>query len=390
MPAAGSLTPRTPLFTWNWLPGARSYWVVIARDPLFTDVADLGLTDVPAYAPRLANAEPLADKETSYYWAVIPAPHLDGSGYGDDNPMMDHPTSFNKSSTPPTLLSPGNGVSVSTWPTFSWTSAENARNYTLQVSQDPSFGKPIDNITTDATAYTSSSTYPADTLLYWRVRGNDWNGQGLNWSPVQTFTRRLPASSPAAGNPLEGGLEPVWSWTGVAGAIAYDVHIEQGDGTTTDFTVNSTAFAPTSHHGVGRVHWQVRPLFPTTAFSTVGGGFFPPQPYLLKLGPPSGARGIKSRARLVISWDSDPAAKTYEVDVSTDSSFASVIDSHRVDGTSWAPDINFALPTNRGRLYWRVAAVSTDGISVGSFASGSFRNGKRPHHKSKHRGRKHH
>jgi hypothetical protein len=392
LPAAGSLTSRTPLFTWGWLPGARAYWVVIARDPLFTDVADLGLTDIPAYAPRLANAEPLADKQTSYYWAVIPAPQLDGSHYGDDNPMMDHPSSFNKSSSPPTLVSPANGANVSTWPTFSWTNAENARNYTLQVSQDPSFGKPIDNVTTDATAYTSSSTYPADAVLYWRVRANDWIGQGLNWSPVQTFTRRLPESSPAAGNPTEGGLEPVLSWLGVAGAVSYDVHIEQGDGTTSDFTVDSTAFAPTSHRGIGRVRWQVRPLFPTSGFSTVGGGFFAPQPYLLKLGPPAGARGFKSGSRLVISWNPDPAAKSYEVDVSTDDSFATVIDSHRADGTSWAPDINYTFPGNRGRLYWRVAAVSTDGISVGSFATGSFLNGSPPNHhrKAKHRRRKRH
>jgi hypothetical protein len=373
LPANNSSTPRTPLFTWNWLPGAKSYWVVIARDPLFTDVVDVGLTDVPAYAPRLANGAPLADKATSYYWAVIPAPNLDGSGFGDDNPTQDHPQAFNKSSVPPLPLQPQNASAVSTWPTFRWTGAENARTYRLQVSQDPSFGKLLDDVTTDATAYTSSSTYPADTVLYWRVRANDWTGQGLNWSPFQTFTRHLPGSTPLPGNLRGGdGLPAEW-WAGVPGAIAYDVHIDQGAGMSNDYTVDSTAFAATDRHGIGTITWQVRPLFPSAGVGTIGGPFFAPQPYLLTLRAPSGARGAKTGSRLVISWNPDPAAKSYEVDVSTSQSFSTVISFQRVDGTSWTPDINYTLPSDRGRLYWRVAAVDSVG-TVGSYATGSFLN----------------
>jgi hypothetical protein len=389
LPADGSSTPRTPYFTWHWLPGARSYWVVIARDRYFTDVADLGLSSVPAYAPRLdtgPNGSPLADKETAYYWAVIPAPSAGGAGFGDDDPTHDRPQSFNKSSVPPALIQPQDGASVATWPQFRWTPAENARNYTLQVSQDPSFGNLIDNVTTDDTAYTSSSTYPADAVLYWRVRANDWTGQGLNWSPVQTFTRRLPGSSPTPGNPTAGDGISVVAWNGVPGAVAYDVHIEQGDGTTNDYTVDSTAFAPTDRRGIGTVRWQVRPLFPTNTFGTVGGPFFAAQPFLLTLSAPTGARGVKSGSRVVISWNPDPAAKQYEVEVSTTDSFSLPIDDHRVDGTSWTPDIDFSLPANRGQLFWRVAAVDSYG-TVGSYATGSFGRAPPPKHKPKRRRR---
>jgi hypothetical protein len=364
---AGGALPHTPVLTWQWFPGARGYYVVIARDAAFTDVADIAFTNVPAYAPRLGNSEPLADKQSAYYWAVIPTQNPDGTAYGS----IANSDSFNKSSVAPTPLQPADGANVSTWPTFQWTSAENARNYTLQVSQDPSFGNPIDNVTTDATAYTSSSTYPADTLLYWRVRGNDWTGQGLNWSPVRIFTRRLAAPTPAAGNPTSGELEPVLSWSLVPGAIAYNVHIEEGNGQSQDATVDSTAFAPTTHTGIGAVHWQVRALFPTS-FSTVGGGFFAPQPYLLTLGPPAGVRGTKSGSRIVITWKPDPAAKQYEVDVSSTDSFSALMDEHRVDGTSWSPSIDPVLPGGHGRLYWRVAAISSDGITTGAYATGSF------------------
>ena len=43
---------RLPLFTWKPIPGARSYFVVVAKDELFTEIRDLAITQVPAYAPR--------------------------------------------------------------------------------------------------------------------------------------------------------------------------------------------------------------------------------------------------------------------------------------------------------------------------------------------------
>jgi hypothetical protein len=389
-PLTGTVTPRTPLFTWNRLPGANGYFVVIARDQFFTDVADVGFTNVPAYAPRLANQAPLADQTNAYHWAVIPTVGANGAGSGGDV-SDDNPQSFTKYSVPPTVLQPSDGSNVTTWPTFRWTPTENARTYTVQVSQDPSFGSLLDNVTTDGTAYTSSTTYPADTVLYWRVRANDWSAQGLNWSAVQTFTRRLPGSAPGAGNPTGGDGVSVLSWAPVAGAVGYNVHIDQGDGTSSDYTVDSTAFAPTQRHGLGAIDWQVRPLFPTSSvFGTVGGPFFAPQPYLLTLAPPTGATGVKTGSRVLISWSHDPAAKHYRIDVSTTDSFSMLIDSHEVDGTSWAPDINWNLPSTRGRLFWRVAAVDSWG-TVGSYASGSFGKGRStPKHRAKHkRGGKH-
>jgi hypothetical protein len=398
-PTGGTASELPPVLRWTWTAGATGYFVVIARDPQFTDIADLAFTNVPAYAPRLGLAEPLADKVGAYYWAVIPA-HCGGTfdpsrltcGTGwqfNDAVQYDSPQTFIKSSTPPTPLLPAGGTAVSTWPTFRWTGVQNARNYTLQVSQDPSFGSLLDNVTTDSTSYTSSTTYPADTTLYWRVRGNDWTGQGLNWSTPQTFVRRLPGATPSSGNPRGGDGFSVESWTAVPGAIGYDVHVDQGGGTSNDYTVDSPAFAATSRYGVGTLHWQVRPMFPATGAATVGGPFFSPQPYLLTLSAPRGAHGVRSGSRLVISWRPDAVAKQYEVDVSTTDSFSTPLSYQHVDGTSWAPDIDYSLPSNRGRVYWRVAAIDSAG-TVGTYATGSFLNG-RPaarHHRSKHR-RKH-
>jgi hypothetical protein len=370
-PTSGTLTSRTPWFTWNRVAGAQGYYVVIARDAGFTQVADIGFTNVPAYAPRLANDAPLSDETTAYYWAVIPATGAAGGGVSDDVPQDNNAQSFNKASTPPTPIGPTEGANISAQPTFQWSSAENARNYRLQVSQDPTFGKPIDDVTTDATAYTSSSTYPADTVIYWRVRTNDWTGQGLNWSPTRSFVRRLPVPVPASSGPTTLlGIPPI-SWTPIQGAISYDIQVEQPDGTHTEFHSEGSSSTFDKYWGTGIGRWQVRAEFPTGAVGNVAGGYSSPQPVLLTLAAPRGARGVKAGSRILVSWNPEPDAKRYQVEISTTNGFNSRIDSHTVDGTTWTPDIDLGQKQNRGTLFWRVAPVDERG-GVGSFASGRF------------------
>jgi hypothetical protein len=266
---------------------------------------------------------------------------------------------------------PEEGAVVITQPTFRWSAAENTRNYHLQVSQDPTFGNPIDDVTTDATAYTSSSTYPADTVIYWRVRANDWNGQGLNWSPTRTFVRRLPVPSPIQNNPNGGPEIPPLVWTPVQGAISYDLHLEETNGTKKDFTFEAPSATVVKYFGTGIWRWQVRAEFPTSLGGKVAGGYSAPLPSLLTLPPPAGARGVKAGSRILISWNPEPDAKQYQVELSTTNGFNSRIESHRVDGTNWAPNIDLTQKHNRGALYWRVAAVDWGG-NVGSFATGVF------------------
>jgi hypothetical protein len=363
----------TPLFTWHRVPGASSYYIVIARDEGFTHVIDVASSVVPAYAPQLGGEAPLDDETTTYFWAVVPV-NATGEVFNEP-PLQDAPQGFNKSSVPPTPLAPINGAPRENQPTFSWTPAMGALNYTLQVSQDPTFGNPIDNVRTDSTAYTSSSTYPANVTLYWRVRANDTNphNEGLNWSGVQTFTRTLPKPTPSAGNATGGEAIPVLSWSPVAGATAYDVHVEQPDGTTKDFTADSTAFTVQEWDGPGIWRWQARAEFPSGLYQQVPGGYFAPQPFAHTTAPPAGAQGIKSGARIVISWNPEPYAKEYEVEISTTDtfSFSTTIESRRTDQSSWAPNVDLGLPANRGALYWRVAAMDNKS-NVGPFASGTL------------------
>jgi hypothetical protein len=384
----GSTTPRTPFFTWRPVVNAHGYFVVIARDEGFTNVVDVGFTNVPAYAPRLANQEPLSDETTAYYWAVIPTETATGGGvfYGDPGHGQDSPQAFNKDSVPPSPLSPAPGSKVSAQPTFEWTNVENARSYRLQVATDPSFSHPLEDVTTDATAYTSTTTYPADATLYWRVRGNDWIGQGLNWSPTQMFERTLP--KPSLGSLAGGELMPVLGWSEVEGAVGYEVHVTRVNGVSSTYSFPAAAAAPTEWYGLGTWNWQVRADFPgARQGQTITGGYSQTRGFVRTMSAPPGAHGVKSGARIVVSWNPGAVAKRYQVQFSTTDSFARLLESHQTDNASWAPLVKLSAADKRGPLYWRVAAVDASG-NVGSYASGRFAPPKAKHHAKKRRSTK--
>jgi hypothetical protein len=372
-PQSGILTPRIPILTWNQVPGARGYYVVISKDASFTTVADYAFVKVNAYAPGSGpNMVSLPDESTNYYWAVFPAANDDGSGVtstiGDGATA---PQPFSKRSTPPGLIAPAAGEQVGGQPAFRWTPAEGARRYHLQVAQDPTFSNPIDDVTTSSTAYTSSSTYPADADIYWRVRAEDEQGTGLTWSPTGSFRRRLATPTADPATPAGGSGIPTFSWSPVAGAVGYDVHVEQADGTRQDFSVASPAFTPTAFFGTGVFTWSVRASFPTKLSSTVSGGYTAPRPFTRNIPAPGHAIGTKTLTRRLISWSPVPAAEHYHVDVSATNSFADTIDSVDTDNTSWAPDLSQTAYADGGTLYWRVFAVD-EGRAEGSAAVGRF------------------
>ena len=89
----------------------------------------------------------------------------------------------------------------------------------MAVAADPSFATPLIDVTTDSKSYTSETTPPADEILYWRVRANDVNGAGLNWSATESFSHTVPGPAPAPGNPIGGETLPVFSWTPENGAV---------------------------------------------------------------------------------------------------------------------------------------------------------------------------
>jgi len=358
---------RLPLFTWKPIPGAGSYFVVVAKDASFTEIRDLALTQVPAYAPR-DGVKPWTypDDTTPYYWAVVPAMDSNGNN-APFAPLEGARQLFRKRSQPPIGRSPGSRQSIQGQPTFGWTPAEGARTYTLQVATDPNFADLVENAVTDSTGFTSSSTYPADQALHWRVRANDENKLGLRWSDSYTFQRELEVPVPNPGNATDGEGIPVLSWAPVQGAVSYNLRVEQVDGTKRNFTMNSTAFTPVAFYGTGVWRWQVRANFPARG-GVVSGGYSPMVPFTRRIATPSGLRTRRVRGGIALSWSAARMVRRYRVEIAAEESFDNVIEYVTTENTGFAPKMLRAAYDAGGSLFWRVAAVD-EGNNQGGWAT---------------------
>jgi hypothetical protein len=374
LPLTGSFTTTPRLLTWSPTPGANSYWVVVANDPNFTNIVDVALTNVPAYAPRGAAKQPVTYPlaatlgDTSYYWGVVPAVGFNGDGASatPQSSQVAFPHfSFTRTSVNDiAITSPGdvNHVESGT-PTFRWTPVIGARSYRVEVATDGTFGNIIDTETTAATALTSLSTYPADTSYYWRVVALDELGKGLAVSPTGQFRKVLPAPVLSAANQKSGDvMTDAERWTPVNGAVAYDVHIVQANGFVNDtYGLRQPAFAFVKDYGTGISRWQVRAQFPSGSGIPVTGPWTPLQTWTHSIprptGPVTNARGANVA---LVGWQPQSAGvKRYRVQISSRQDFAPLgqIDVADVDSTSFAPFLEASAYRDGGTLWWRVASI---------------------------------
>lgn len=357
----GPSTSRTPLFTWSGVPGAKSYYVVVARDDGFTEIKEVGFTDRPFYAPTST----FEDEDTHYYWAVWPAPRADGQCFAQGGGSA----AFDKRSDAPVLQAPADGTVQADQPVLSWLSAEGAADYRVQVARDPSFRDLVDDVTTASTAYASDKTYPVDTALFWRVRARDRDKVELAWSAARSFRRTLPAPVPDAANPAGGGTIPVLAWNPVPGAVSYDFHVDKVDGKSQDFTVATPRFTPTEFYGNGTWKWRVRANFPSRS-TTVAGPYTGTVDYVRRILAPTGLRTAASKGRVLLSWDPDVAGRKYRVEVARDDSFTDLVESVTTTNTSYAPRLDRGY-TAGGRFLWRVAVLDK-GNNLGAWARGDL------------------
>jgi hypothetical protein len=364
----GTTTGRVPYFTWKPLSGKQSYFVLVAKDPSFSNLVDYAFTQIPAYAPRTGSGpRTYPDETTLYYWAVLPAALANGTGAVGD-PLVAAAQSFQKQSTPPTRLGPADGTQFFDQPVFRWTPTEGARRYRIQVAQDPSFGTPLDDLTTDSTSYTSNTTYPADTILYWRVRADDENSVGLTWSTTGTFQRKLAMPVPSATNSTAGEYLPVWSWNPVNGAVSYDLSIDQPDGQTknyTGFRMPATSFQKLT--GTGVFHWRVRAEFPKQSSGQTPGPWSASMPFTRTIGEPGGLKTDAGPDHVLLSWNPKLGVKQYKLQVSGRPDFASTIENVTTENTAYAPKLSDVAYLSGNQLYWRVAGVDPDG-NLGDFS----------------------
>lgn len=365
-PITGDTVGRMPFFTWDPIVGAESYYVVVAQDASFTNVVDYAFTRIPAYATRKGNASLGYADDANLHWAVIPADNSNGSGtYADI--LTSGAQIFAKQSAPPTLVGPVSNEAVNTAATtFQWNAVgEGVRRYRIQVSQESSFATTLEDTVTDSTAYTSSETYPSDTVLYWRVRADAESGStyiGLPWSATGTFRKQLPRPTWDGDNPTSGAGIPALSWSPVPGAISYDIKVEEPDGDPAEYKGYPThAVSWKRFTGVGITKVWARANFPTSTNAVVPGPWSTDfWSYAHTMPAPSNPTAEAGTNRLLLSWEPRFAAEKYRVQVSTRADFGSTVENTTTETTAYASLLSSYAYGDGGTYYWRVAMVDAD------------------------------
>jgi hypothetical protein len=373
LPARGQVTTSNPLFIWNPIAGKNAYWVIVAKDPSFTNIVDYVFTRVPAYAVRTGiSPRTYPDETTSYYWVVLPATGTNGSG-APGIPSQGAYADFEKQAVVPTLLGPDDDAVFSGPPTFRWEWAPGAKKYHLQVATEPTFATDtrLDDVTTASTEYTAQKTYDASKTLYWRVQSQDENDNGLTWSETRTFEIDLEAPTLDPATPTFGDASlPVLRWFPVPGAVSYTLRIhEPNDNTPSSYSgFPSTAASFEKITGTGLFTWEIRADFPKLTGGTTPGPWSDDADYTHTIKEPTNPVSSAGANRLVMSWDAKTGTKQYKVQISKREDFNPAIETKTTDNPDWAPNLVSSNYTSGGTFYWRVAAIDGDG-NVGAYAT---------------------
>jgi len=272
-----------------------------------------------------------------------------------------------------TLSSPANGsTGVLTNLTLAWNGSAGALSYRLQVSKDSSFSSTVFDQQGLKDTLQQISGLANGTTYYWRVSATGIGGTSP-WSATWSFTTVVAA--PALSSPANGSAwvstNPTLIWNASLGASSYRLQVSKDSSfSTTVFDqqgLTSTSQQVSGLANSSTYYWHVSatgtggtsPWSATWRFTTVVGA-----PTLSS--PASGSTGVLTNPTL--TWNASAGALGYRLQVSTDSSFSSVVfDQQGITSTSQ----QVSGLANGTTYYWRVSATGTGGTSPWS-ATWSF------------------
>jgi hypothetical protein len=388
-PSSCTAEADTATLSWQAVPGAFLYTVIVALDPNFTNTYRTYTTTFTTLSPRDSWLDNQANQ--AYYWFVRPA--RDGSSGRFDSEAQQNASAYQKRSEGIHLLAPAGSASVADEITFSWEdflvsnqalaapADQEMKQYRIQVSTVADFATILDDKIVDGTTFTEfDKTYP-EGPLYWRVQAIDGSGNALTWSAIRTLTKASPAislTSPADGATVTG--VPSLQWTPQAFAATYDVDIAKNGDTNFSGTnlvtpspsnTKMSSFVYTSALASGDYAWRVR----RRDADNLTGPWSTPRVFHLVPGAPAliaPADGAlvtaTSLPTFMFQFSSTQAYPKYVVESSTTSGFTSLKESRTTVMTAWAPTSYYG----DGIYYWRVKALNSAGVTVATSAAWSF------------------
>lgn len=295
----------------------------------------------------------------------------------------DNGTILTSSTTPPAtpmlVLPANNATNIVTTPTLTWSTVVAAATYRVQLSTNSTFNTTvIDDSTLTVGSKGVSSPLSKNTIYYWRVNAKNENGTSAFSSPY-TFTTIPPVpATPVLNTPANNATGIITTtsltWGTVAGAATYRVQVSLNSTFTSmvvdDQTPTTGLYSPpTPLNGNTLYFWRVNATNAggTSAFSTIFGFTTMPSPPATPglLTPVNSTTNVQITPSL--TWGTVVGAVTYRVQVSTISTFATIVDDDSTL-TIGSKTISTAL-VNNTIYYWRVNAKNVVGASTFSSIS---------------------
>jgi Zn-dependent metalloprotease len=361
-----SWTDAKPLFSDGKNYGGKIMPTIYYGNPL--GGRDAFVADSHGYVSSRYNLSTLAGQNVRFRWRTAT-----DNAYYDWGWFVDDVRIYTCTGVPsiPSLLTPtANGLTTDYTPTLDWAdSTPGLDHYQIQVDDNIAIQAPliVDQTTTSSTFTISTPLNPASTY-YWRVRAFNTGGFSSDWSPVRILytavvppTINFPASSVTPPT-----TRPLFDWANVAGASSYTLQISTRQNFTT-FVLNAiltpSAYVPTTDLPRNTLlFWRVR------ANGVHGSGDWSRTRHFFSADPPgvpvlvSPANNATAALPPALDWnDSSPAADYYEVQISTISTFATLL-GRGYSGRAYQSNYTPIAALSPGTPYfWRVRAVNAAG-----------------------------
>jgi uncharacterized protein YjdB len=368
-PADNSTGLATSLkLTWNAVPNANSYSIEVSKNPDFSSLVinRSSLTSNEFTASGLQEDSP-------YYWRVRATNSAGSSPYSTVwtfrtiKPLV--------VPTIPALLSPSNGAKdLGLSPSLQWNAVTGAKTYRVQVSKEISFATILLDNASVNTNTLQLNNLEEGIVYYWRVSASNEAGSS-SFSSAWSFQTQIVIKSPVAPvlvSPSDNSTGLATSlkltWNPVPNANSYEIEVSKNP-EFSSFVINRSSLTSNEFTASGLqedtpYYWRVRatnsagssPYSTVWSFRTIKPLVVPAIPVLLS--PSNGAIDLDLSPSL--QWNAVTGVKNYRVQVSKESSFATIL----LDNSSVSTNTLQLTNLEEGiTYYWRVSSSNEAGSS---------------------------